>query len=46
MKYDDEMIVNMEEIPININMPHNYTIRKEKKCHYSCPRLRFYFSNF
>lgn len=29
MKYDDDLIANIEETPININMPPNYTITKK-----------------
>ena len=36
MKYDDEVIVNMDETPLTLNMPPNYVIEKKgkKKCHY------------
>lgn len=31
MKYDDDIIANMDETPININMPLNYKITKKKE---------------
>ena len=31
MKYDDDIIANMDETPININMPLNYKITKKRK---------------
>ena len=31
MKYDDDVIVNMEETPLTLNMPLNYVIEKKGK---------------
>jgi hypothetical protein len=31
MKYDDEVIFNMDEMPLTINMPLNYVIEKKVK---------------
>lgn len=31
MKYDDDVIANIEETPINSKMPPNYTITKKGK---------------